>query len=126
MTAKPIDEFDHDSLIAAMVGRKIESLYPSSERSVTDDVRLRVVGLEPAGAKRPTDLEVRSGEIVGIAGLLGSGRSELLRAIFGADGCEAGRIEVDGRPVKRGDPRRAVKAGLGLLTEDRCRSSSGR
>ncbi|HEX8159984.1 MAG TPA: sugar ABC transporter ATP-binding protein [Solirubrobacteraceae bacterium] len=120
VTSAPMDEFDHDSLIASMVGRKIESLYPASNRTI-GDVRLRISGLRPAGVTKPIDFEVRSGEIVGIAGLLGSGRSELLRAIFGADGCEGGTIEVDGRTVKCGDPRRAVQAGLGLLTEDRKR-----
>jgi len=121
VTAKPMDEFDHDSLIASMVGRKIESLYPSSDRTVTDRVRLKVSGLKPAGVEVPIDFEVRSGEILGIAGLLGSGRSELLRAIFGADGCDAGSIEIDGKKVRCGDPRKAVQAGLGLLTEDRKR-----
>jgi len=72
-----------------------------------------VTGLKPTGVSEPIDFEVHSGEIVGVAGLLGSGRSELLRAIFGADGCDAGRIEVDGVKVKCGDPRRAVQAGLG-------------
>jgi rhamnose transport system ATP-binding protein len=120
VTSAPMAEFDHDSLIASMVGRKIESLYPASQRTI-GDVRLRVSGLRPAGVTVPIDFDVRSGEIVGIAGLLGSGRSELLRAIFGADGCEGGTIEVDGAHVKCGDPRRAVRAGLGLLTEDRKR-----
>src|SRR4029078_1850566 len=64
------------------------------------------------------DFEVRAGEILGIAGLLGSGRSELLRAIFGADPAD-GEIEIDGKRVRPGDPGRAVQAGLGLLTEDR-------
>jgi rhamnose transport system ATP-binding protein len=121
VTSAPMAEFDHDSLIASMVGRKIESLYPASDRTVTDKVRLKISGLRPAGVQRPIDFEVHSGEIVGIAGLLGSGRTELLRAIFGADGCEGGTIEVDGKKVKCGDPRRAVQAGLGLLTEDRKR-----
>jgi len=121
VTSAPMAEFDHDSLIASMVGRKIESLYPASDRTVTDKVRLKISGLRPAGVRKPIDFEVRSGEIVGIAGLLGSGRTELLRAIFGADGCEGGTIEVDGKKVKCGDPRRAVQAGLGLLTEDRKR-----
>ena len=67
----------------------------------------------------PIDLTVRAGEIVGIAGLLGSGRTELLRAIFGADPVDGGHIEVDGERVAGGSPRRAVRAGLGLLTEDR-------
>ena len=119
VTSKPMSEFTPDTLVASMVGRKIESLYPASNRKVGTDVRLRVKGLQPIGAVRPIDFEVRSGEILGIAGLLGSGRSELLRAIFGADPVQGGDIEVDGARVRPGDPRRAVRAGLGLLTEDR-------
>ncbi len=118
VTCKPMAEFDHDGLIASMVGRKIESLYPASNRTIGEQ-RLRVRGLLPAGAAAPIDFQVRAGEIVGIAGLLGSGRSELLRAIFGADPVAAGHIEVDGEKVRPGDPRRAVQAGMGLLTEDR-------
>jgi rhamnose transport system ATP-binding protein len=114
----PMSELDHDGLIASMVGRKIENLYPHANRTLGEP-RLRLDGLKPAGADAPIDLVVRAGEIVGVAGLLGSGRSELLRAIFGADPVEGGRIEVDGEPVAPGSPRRAVQAGLGLLTEDR-------
>jgi ABC-type sugar transport system ATPase subunit len=120
VTCKPMSEFDHDSLIASMVGRQIDSLYPATKRSI-GDVRLHVRGLQPAGAAAPIDFEVRAGEILGIAGLLGSGRSELLRAIFGADPVEGGHIEVDGERVRPGSPVRAVQAGLGLLTEDRKR-----
>ena len=113
--------FDHDSLIASMVGRKIESLYPAtrSARSVTPG--WPCAGCGPPAAPQPIDFEVRAGEILGIAGLLGSGRSELLRAIFGADPVEGGGIEVDGERVRPGSPVRAVQAGLGLLTEDRKR-----
>ena len=82
--SRPMSEFDHDSLIASMVGRKIEKLYPHGEREIGEP-RLTLAGLRPAGVETPIDLVVRSGEIVGIAGLLGSGRTELLRAIFGAD-----------------------------------------
>jgi ABC-type sugar transport system ATPase subunit len=83
------------------------------------DRRLVLRGLQPLDSAVPIDLTVRSGEILGIAGLLGSGRTELLRAIFGADPVAAGRVEVDGVPVPPNSPRRAVQAGLGLLTEDR-------
>ena len=76
-------------------------------------------GLRPLDADQPIDFEVRAGEILGIAGLLGSGRTELLRALFGADPVAGGEVEVDGVKVPRGNPRRAVQAGLGLLTEDR-------
>ena len=120
VTCRPMSEFDHDSLIASMVGRKIESLYPATKRTI-GETRLAVRGLRPIGAAAPIDFEVRAGEIVGIAGLLGSGRSELLRAIFGADPVAGGQIELDGTRVQAGDPRRAVQAGLGLLTEDRKR-----
>jgi rhamnose transport system ATP-binding protein len=120
VTSKPMSEFDHDSLIASMVGRQIESLYPATKRTI-GDVRLKVRELKPVGAAAPIDFEVRAGEILGIAGLLGSGRSELLRAIFGADPVESGDIEVDGERVRGGSPVRAVQAGLGLLTEDRKR-----
>jgi rhamnose transport system ATP-binding protein len=119
VTTAPMSQFDQDSLIASMVGRKIESLYPASNRTVSEKVRLSVRGLQPEGSAKPIDFEVRSGEILGIAGLLGSGRSELLRAIFGADHVDGGGIWVDGEPVHPGDPRLAVRAGLGLLTEDR-------
>jgi ABC-type sugar transport system ATPase subunit len=103
-----------------MVGRKIESLYPATNRTIGEP-RLTVRGIKPEGAAAPMDFEVRAGEIVGIAGLLGSGRSELLRAIFGADPVDGGEVGIDGKRVARGDPRRAVQAGLGLLTEDRKR-----
>jgi ABC-type sugar transport system ATPase subunit len=117
-TSAPMADFDHDSLIASMVGRKIESLYPHTQRTIGEP-RLVVRGLKPAGTETPIDFEVKAGEIVGIAGLLGSGRSELLRAIFGADPVDGGHLEVDGRKVAPGSPRKAVQAGLGLLTEDR-------
>jgi rhamnose transport system ATP-binding protein len=118
VTVKAMAELDHDSLIASMVGRKIESLYPAGNRTIGEE-RLRIRGLQPVGAPEPIDFQVRAGEILGIAGLLGSGRSELLRAIFGADPVQGGHIEVDGVKVRPGDPRRAVQAGMGLLTEDR-------
>jgi ABC-type sugar transport system ATPase subunit len=111
-------EFDHDSLIATMVGRKIESLYPASNRTVGKP-RLVVKGLRRPGVNGTVDFTVRSGEILGIAGLLGSGRSELLQAVFGADPVSGGTVEVDGQRVSPGSPRNAVRAGLGLLTEDR-------
>jgi rhamnose transport system ATP-binding protein len=115
----PMSELDQDGLIASMVGRKIESLYPHNPDRKLGDARLKVVGLQPIDSDRPIDFEVKAGEILGIAGLLGSGRTELLRALFGADPVQAGHIEVDGKRVPSGSPRRAVQAGLGLLTEDR-------
>src|SRR5256714_3290345 len=90
-------ELDQDGLIASMVGRKIEQLYPHNPDRKLGDARLKVVGLQPQGSATPIDFEVKAGEILGIAGLLGSGRSELLRAMFGADPVQGGHIEVDGK-----------------------------
>jgi rhamnose transport system ATP-binding protein len=117
----PIGEFTEETLIAAMVGRDIDELYPGGgDRADTSGAPLlRVRGLRPPDGGHPVDLDVRAGEIVGIAGLLGAGRSELLRAIFGADQPDAGTVEVDGKRVPPGSPREAVRAGIGLLSEDR-------
>jgi ABC-type sugar transport system ATPase subunit len=114
----PMSEFDRDSLIAAMVGRKIESLYPAGNRTLGSP-RMVVRGLRPLGVDEPIEFTLHAGEILGVAGLLGSGRSELLRALFGADPVAGGELTIDGVRVPLGSPRRAVRAGLGLLTEDR-------
>jgi rhamnose transport system ATP-binding protein len=118
VTTAPMQDFDHDSLIGTMVGRKIESLYPAGNRTIGKP-RLQVRGLRRPGADGTIDFTVHAGEILGIAGLLGSGRSELLQAVFGADPVVSGTVEVDGVRVRPGSPRNAVQAGLGLLTEDR-------
>ena len=115
----PMRGVTEDGLIAAMVGRDVEDLYPASGRRVEGAPLLRVRGLRPRGSAHAIDLDVRAGEIVGVAGLLGAGRSELLRAVFGADPPAAGTVEVDGRRVPAGRPREAVRAGIGLLSEDR-------
>ncbi|HET6500914.1 MAG TPA: sugar ABC transporter ATP-binding protein [Amycolatopsis sp.] len=112
-------EFTEDTLIAAMVGRTVDELYPTAGAVAEGTPLLRVRGLRPPGSAHEVDLDVRAGEIVGIAGLLGAGRSELLRAIFGADVPEAGTVEVAGKTVPTGRPRDAVRAGIGLLSEDR-------
>ena len=116
----PMTDFTEDTLIAAMVGREVEDIYPphpEEERSAEEPL-LRVRGLRPPGGAE-VDLDVHAGEILGIAGLLGAGRTELLRAIFGADKPEAGTVAVQGKTVPPGRPRDAVRAGIGLLTEDR-------
>ena len=106
-TEGAMTDFDHDSLIAAMVGRKIESLYPEGKAREPGKPLLRATGLRVRGSDAPVDLEIRAGEIVGIGGLLGSGRTELLRALFGADPVDGGEIEVDGERVAA----RATRAG---------------
>jgi len=106
-------------LVRLMVGRDLASadLAPSPARTGTE--LLRVEGLRPAGGPHPISLCLAAGEILGIAGLMGSGRTETLRAIFGADPPESGRIWLDGKEVSIADPSDAVRAGICLLTEDR-------
>jgi simple sugar transport system ATP-binding protein/ribose transport system ATP-binding protein len=108
------------SLVSAMLGRSLDLTFPAKEFPPADaPVVLSVRGLVRTGVVNPTDLDVRAGEIVCIAGLIGSGRSELARLIFGADRASAGRIEVEGREVKVRGPSSGLRAGIALLPESR-------
>jgi ABC-type sugar transport system ATPase subunit len=108
------------SLVAGMLGRSIEVAFPEKRYPAEDaPVVLSVRGLARRGVVEPVDLEVRAGEIVGLAGLIGSGRSELARLICGADRRTSGRIEVDGLEVGARDPRAALRAGIVMLPENR-------
>ncbi|HLJ34114.1 MAG TPA: sugar ABC transporter ATP-binding protein [Ktedonobacteraceae bacterium] len=119
ITTAPTSEFTHDTLIRSMVGRQIEALYPQREEKQFGKTLLSVQGLRLQGSPYPISFEVRAGEILGLGGLVGAGRTETVRAIFGADPIDAGKISVDGVPLRPGSPAQAVKAGLGLLSEDR-------
>ncbi|HEX5051241.1 MAG TPA: sugar ABC transporter ATP-binding protein [Planctomycetota bacterium] len=114
----PVGDATHENMVAMMVGRTLSNTR--REAHAPGEVVLRVRGLRTQAFPRAAvDLDLRAGEIVGIAGLLGSGRSELLRALFGADRARAGRVEVNGVQVAGHDPAAAVAAGLVLLPEDR-------
>src|SRR5579872_109602 len=119
ITTAPTSEFTHDTLIRSMVGRQIEALYPQREEKQFGKTLLSVQGLRLQGSPYPISFEVRAGEILGLGGLVGAGRTETVRAIFGADPIDAGKISVDGVPLRPGSPAQSVKAGLGLLSEDR-------
>src|SRR5918998_1654779 len=106
-------------LVTAIVGRELDAYFP--ERAAPEDlgdVRLTVRGGANA-VLAGIDLEVRAGEIVGVAGLQGAGRTSLVRALFGADPFTAGTVEVDGAPHTLRSPRAGIAAGMGFLTEDR-------
>ncbi|GLW07082.1 ribose ABC transporter ATP-binding protein [Microtetraspora sp. NBRC 13810] len=118
VSTAPLAELDHDSLIKAMVGRSVEELYPGT-RTPAQGARLTVRGLRVRGFPEPVDLTVARGEVVGLAGLLGAGRSELVRAVFGADPVDGGQVLVDDERVPPGSPRDAARRGIGMLTEDR-------
>src|SRR5215203_5242396 len=114
----PIDDLDEDKLVRLMVGRDIENLYPKTEVEI-GDVVLRAEGITRGHVLKDCSFEVRSGEILGFAGLVGAGRTELARAVFGADRIDSGTIELDGRKLHIRGPQNAIDAGIGYLTEDR-------
>jgi ribose transport system ATP-binding protein len=112
-------ECDQRTLVNLMVGRELDGYFPpKGDKADLGDVRLEVKDLKTP-LLRDVSLKVRAGEIVGLAGLQGSGRTEIARAIFGADPITSGTIEIDGKAVHFRHPRQAVKAGLGFITEDR-------
>ena len=114
----PMSDYTEDKLITAMVGREVSSLYPDEVRE-TGTTRLSVRGLRRTKDSPAVDFDARAGEILGIGGLLGSGRSELLLAIFGSEPIVEGEIKIDGETVKPDGPRSMMSAGVALLTEDR-------
>ncbi|MFF5932819.1 sugar ABC transporter ATP-binding protein [Streptomyces sp. NPDC012508] len=107
-------------IVALMTGRNVEYVFPPrpAEPPAAAPV-LQLQGLAREGEFAPVDLEVRPGEIVGLAGLVGSGRSEILETVYGARKATAGRVVVDGRALRPGSVRDAVRAGLGLAPEER-------
>ncbi len=107
-----------DELVALMIGRRVEQLYP--ERPVSSGrVVLEARGLRGLPAVREASLEVHAGEVVGLGGLIGAGRSELLGLIYGTEVPDEGEVLVDGEPLPSGSPAAAIRAGLGLAPEDR-------
>jgi ABC-type sugar transport system ATPase subunit len=106
-------------LVRMMVGRELDHYFPPRATvGEAGPVRLQVRG-GGVGKLRDIDLEVRAGEIVGLAGLAGAGRTEVARALFGVDPFTAGVVELNGKPIRIRSPRQAIRAGIGFLTEDR-------
>jgi ribose transport system ATP-binding protein len=106
-------------VIAMMVGRRLEQVDKRIPDTTANDVLLDVRGLRRGREIRDVSFQVRRGEIVGFAGLMGAGRTEVARAIFGADPLEAGEVRVRGQLVRLRSPQDAVRAGIGYLSEDR-------
>ena len=114
----PVEEWTTQEVIRKMVGRSLDALYPK-EKVEPGEVVLRVRDMRRAGVFKDISFEVRKGEIVCLAGLVGAGRSEVARAIFGIDALDSGEIFVDGTVLRDHTPQEAMAAGIGLVPEDR-------
>jgi ABC-type sugar transport system ATPase subunit len=115
--SRPIGELDHDKVIRMMVGRDVRKTE-FVERPIADIV-LEVEGLSREGVLNNISFTVRAGEIVGLSGLIGAGRSELASCIFGIDPYDSGEVRLCGETIRGNDPRAAIEAGIGLMPEDR-------
>jgi rhamnose transport system ATP-binding protein len=114
----PVDELSIDDIIRSMVGRDLDALFPKSE-TVPGDVVLEVRDLSSEGVFSDISFDVRAGEIVALAGLVGAGRSEVARAVFGIDRRTSGTVRMAGRALPNGNARAAMAAGMALVPEDR-------
>ncbi len=115
---RPIDQITRQQMIELMVGRELKDEFPARTATIGAP-RLEVSGLRQGRAVRDVSFAVRRGEILALTGLVGAGRTETVRLIFGADAREAGEIRLDGNVLAIRSPRDAISAGIGLLTEDR-------
>ena len=115
---RPVDQITRREMIEMMVGRELKNEFPPRQ-SKPGKVRLEVSGLCRGRAVRDVSFHIRGGDILGLAGLVGAGRTETVRLIFGADAREAGDIRLDGNLLAIRSPQDAIHAGIGLLTEDR-------
>jgi len=117
------DQLSRLALVNKMIGAPADadeaSAVQAEQEHEQGEVWLRAQGMTRKGVLSPLDLELRRGELLGLAGLLGSGRTETARLLFGADKVDAGSIEIDGRQVAFANPRDAIAAGIGFCSEDR-------
>jgi ribose transport system ATP-binding protein len=113
-----VGSVDVPALVRMMVGRQLEHIYPARRR-VPGEIALRAEKLSVPPLLRDIDLTARQGEILGICGLAGAGRTELLRALLGADSSTSERLEINGEPARVSSPRAAIRRGVTLLPEDR-------
>jgi len=111
-------DLDKNSLISLMVGREIEELFPQNSTAQTEVV-LKVKNLHKKGKFSDINFEVCAGEVLGIAGLMGAGRTEIARAIYGLDRPDSGEIHLKGKTLKIRSPKDAIKQGIGYVSEDR-------
>jgi len=118
VSSRPVAQTNTNAVVTDMVGRAITTLFPRTHAGRGEPV-LEVRGLRTEGKLKGVSFRVHAGEVVGFFGLLGAGRSELAKAIFGLDPVSAGEVLLRGRRLRLGSTSQSARAGLGLLTEDR-------
>jgi ribose transport system ATP-binding protein len=115
----PAGDFTIPRAISLMVGRPIDQLYPPRESRPRDRVVLATEKLSATGIIKDISLELHAGEVLGIFGLMGSGRTELARILFGLEGHDSGHVAVEGRSLRDSSPRRSIRNGVAFVTESR-------
>ncbi|MCU1403101.1 MAG: D-ribose transporter ATP-binding protein, partial [Microbacteriaceae bacterium] len=118
ISTDPIDAVSEEEIVRRMVGRDVTNLFPQQETTVGDEL-LSVENLTATGLFHDVSFTVRAGEIVALAGLVGAGRSEIARAVFGVDNYESGTVRIGGKRVPKRNPAAAMALGLALVPEDR-------
>jgi ABC-type sugar transport system ATPase subunit len=121
VATRPTAEIDHAALVEMMIGRPLEDYFPSHVHAVAGEEFLKVSRLSSPAGFSDVSFTLRAGEVLGFAGLVGAGRSEVAAGIFGLDRQATGRVEVKGREVKIGNAAEAIAHGIGLVPEDRKR-----
>ena len=116
---RDISGWDNDSLITAMVGRSLDNQFPKEIGVKSAEPMLKVEHLKETGVLKDVSFEAYGGQILGFAGLVGAGRTETMRAIFGADPIDGGTITIKGKQAHIKTPRQAIQHGIAFLTEDR-------
>jgi ABC-type sugar transport system ATPase subunit len=114
-------ELDEDALVELMIGRRLEEYFPSHLRAAPGEDRLRVENLSSRAGFRDVSFTLRAGEVLGLAGLVGAGRTQVAEALFGLESVASGEVYVDGERVRVRGPSGALARGMGLVPEDRKR-----
>jgi ABC-type sugar transport system ATPase subunit len=120
VSTQPRSALDEAQLVQLMIGRRLDDYLPRSDATPGKEL-LRVDALTSPGKFQDVSLRIRAGEVVGLAGLVGAGRSDVAKALFGLDPDVTGRVMIDGAPLALGSTRAAMAAGIGLVPEDRKR-----
>ena len=115
----PKETFTQSGMISLMVGRDIEHLFPERTHQPTKEVSLQARRLKRRGVLKDISFELKKGEVLGISGLMGSGRTELARALFGLDPLDSGELLMGGKNILKSNPPERIQAGMAFLTEDR-------